>query len=744
MGKWTRRAVITTGIAAGGALVVGVGLRPGHRTPKLAGFVTDDDEQLVNAWVKIDADNHVTAIVPHSEMGQGAQTALTQMLADELDADWQDVGFMEAPAEDAYANWALGKGFILGDAKIPSVLVPTVDGLFMQASKAMHLQITGGSLSIRSTGVYGMRVAGAAARQMLIAAAAEEWKVPAGELVARASHIHHDASDRRAPFSAFAAAAGAMTPPRSPRLKTPDEFTIMGRSVARLDIPAKVDGSARFGIDAEVPGMKHAAILGAPVFGAQVASLDGSAAERMPGVHGVVNLDDAVAVIADGWWQAKQALKQVRVRWTETGSEQLDSAAIFAQFDADLDAARADGGTGSDVARGDLEGAFERADRVVESTYRVPWLAHGCMEPMNATARLEDGVCEVWIGSQNPLGCRHEVAAALELDVADVRIHQHMMGGGFGRRASSDVAIQAARLARAAGVPVKLIWSREEDIRHDIYRPAVTSRFRAALSAQGELLAWENLYHEKHEPAEAPTIPYRVAAQLIHYTDSPTHVPFGPWRSVDHSQHGYFTEAFFDEVAIAAGRDPYLLRRELLADRPRHRAVLDLAALKAGWGEALPPGRGRGMSLQESFGSLVAQVVDVTVDDGRVKVDRVVCAVDCGFAVSPDGVAAQMESGILYGLTAALHGNIEIEGGAVVQGNFDDYRCVRMSESPRIETHVLNSDAPWGGAGEPGTPGIAPALIAAIHRATGLRIRELPVSKHDLRVPVETDRMSTG
>lgn len=744
MGKWTRRAFITTGVAAGGALVVGVALRPGHRTPKLAELVAGEGEQLVNAWVKIDADNHITAIVPHSEMGQGAQTALTQMLADELDAAWADVSFVEAPAEDEYANWALGKGFILGDAKIPSVLVPTVDGLFMQVSKAMKLQITGGSLSVRSTGVYGMRVAGAAAREMLIAAAADAWQVPARELVARASHIHHEASGRSAPFATFAAAAARMTPPRTPQLKGADDFRIMGRNVARLDIPSKVDGSAVFGIDAEVPGMKHAAILGAPVFGAQVASLDGSTAEAMPGVHSVVNLDDAVAVIADGWWQASRALQQVKVSWTQTGNEGLDSAAIFAQFDADLDAARSNGATGADVEQGDLASAFRDAAQIVESSYRVPWLAHSCMEPMNATARMESGVCEVWTGTQNPLGCRHELAAAMELDVDAVRVHQHTMGGGFGRRASSDVAIQAARLARAAGVPVKLIWSREEDIRHDIYRPAVTSRFRAALSASGELLAWENLYHEKHEPVEAPTIPYGVAAQLIHHTDSPTHVPFGPWRSVDHSQHGYFTEAFFDEVAIAAGKDPYLLRRELLADRPRHRAVLDLAATKAGWGETLPPGRGRGISLQESFGSLVAQVVDVTVDDGKVQVDRVVCAVDCGFAVSPDGVAAQMESGILYGLTAALYGDIEIRGGAVVQGNYNDYRAVRMSEAPRIETHILNSDAPWGGAGEPGTPGIAPALIAAIHRATGLRIRELPVSKHDLRRIAETDEIGVG
>ena len=737
MGKWTRRAFIGAGLGAGAALVVGVAIRPGHRSPGLAPLVTDEGEQLVNAWVKIGGDNRVTAIVPHSEMGQGAQTALTQMLADELDARWADVGFMEAPAEDAYANWALGKGYVIGGARVPELLVPTLDGVFMQLTRAMHLQITGGSMSVRATGVYGMRVAGAAARSMLIDAAADAWQVPTGELRAADSRIVHDVSGRSAPFSEFAAAAAQRTPPRSPRLKSADDFTIMGRSVGRLDIPAKVDGSARFAIDAEVPGMKYAAILAAPVFGARVATLDGRGAEGQPGVHSVVNLDDAVAVIADGYWQASRALERVRVSWTETGHDTLDSAAIQAGFDADLEAARSSGSTRADVRVGDPDAAFARADRVIEARYRVPWLAHTTMEPMNATAKVEGDRCEIWTGSQNPLGCRHEVAAALGMNADRVRIHQHIMGGGFGRRSKSDAAIQAARLSRSAGVPVKLIWSREQDVRHDFYRPAVASHFRAALSDAGEILAWEHLYHEKHEPAEAPVIPYAIPARHIHHADSPTHVPFGPWRSVDHSQHGYFTEAFLDELAFAAGRDPRQIRAELLADRPRHRAVLDLAADQAGWGTRPGPGRGRGISLQESFGTIVAQVVDVSVDRGRVKVDRVVCAVDCGFAVSPDGVRAQMESGILYGLTAALYGNIEIRDGAVVQGNFHDYRAVRMDEAPVIETHIIDSHEPWGGAGEPGTPGIAPALTAAVFQATGVRVRDLPLSKHDLGVPIE-------
>ncbi|MEM9621181.1 MAG: molybdopterin cofactor-binding domain-containing protein [Pseudomonadota bacterium] len=731
MGKWTRRGLITAGVVAGGGLAVGVFLRPGHRAPELAKLVSSPGEHLVNVWVKIAPDNQITAIVPHSEMGQGAQTVLAQMLADEMGARWQDVSFVEAPAEDEYANWAMGKGFILGDANIPKALVPTVDGLFLQVTKAMHLQITGGSASIRTTGVYGMRVAGAAARENLIAAAADAWGVPAGEIVAQNSELTHAASKQRAEFATFAEAAGAIAPSRTPQLKQPAEFTLMGRSLPRHDIPAKVDGTAQFSMDAQVPGMKYAAIQAAPVFGAQVASVDSAAAEKVSGVHKVVQLDNAVAVVADGYWSASQALRQVKVEWTETAQDSINSEQLFAQFDRDMSQARANGQSDSDLQQGDIDSAMSDAAQVIEATYRVPFLAHACMEPMNATARIDGGRCEVWVGSQNPLGFRHDVAAALELDVQQVTVHQHTMGGGFGRRANSDVVVQAALIAREAEVPVKLIWSREEDVRHDHYRPAVASHFKAALTADGDVIGWDNIYHEKHEPVEAPTIPYAVSHQHIHYTDSPTHVPFGPWRSVDHSQHGFFTEAFFDEVAEAADKDPYQLRRQLLAGKPRHLKVLDTAAENAGWGQPVPAGHGRGISLQESFGSLVAQVVDVSVSDGQIKVDRVVCAVDAGFAVSPDGFVAQMESGSIYGLSAALYGDVQIEQGAVKQGNFHDYPVVRMAEAPVIETHIINSDAPWGGAGEPGTPGIAPALANAVYQATGTRVRQLPLSNYD-------------
>ena len=580
MGKWTRRAFVTTGVLAGGALVVGVAIRPGHRGPRIAQLVAEGDEVLVNTWVKIAPDNRITAIVAHSEMGQGAQTALVQMLADELDARFEDVGFMEAPAVDEYANWAIGKGYLFSEAQLPGLLVPTLDGAMMQLASFMHLQITGGSLSIRATGNAGARVAGAAAREMLIRAAAESWSVDARELTARDSRIVNQLTGQSAPFADFAVAAARFKPSRTPQLKRPADFRIMGTSVPRLDVPSKVDGRAVFGIDAQVPGMKYAAIQAAPVFGASLDRVDDTAARSMPGVRHVVPLDDAVAVVADGYWQASQALAKLNIVWTATDKDQVSSEQLFQQFEDDLKAASDAGRSKSDVQEGRLKQAFEDAEQLVEASYRVPWLAHACMEPMNATARVTADSCEIWIGTQDPLGARYAVSSGLNMDVDLVTLHQHYMGGGFGRRSNHDVAIQAARIAKASGLPVKLIWSREEDIRHDHYRPAVMSRFRAALDAQGQLTGWDNLYHEKHDPPEAPLIPYQIAARKIHHTKSETHIPFGPWRSVDHSQHGYFTEAFLDEVAEAAGKDPYHFRRELLQNRSRHLAVLDLAAKK--------------------------------------------------------------------------------------------------------------------------------------------------------------------
>ena len=735
LGKWTRRGFVAAGVVGGGALLLGVAVRPGHRAPRLKPLVAGGDETLVNAWLKIAPDNRVTAIVPHAEMGQGAHSALAQMLADELDADWRLVSVQEAPAHEEYANYALGKGFLLGDVDVPAVLVDTVDGGFLKLTQAMDLQITGGSLSLRATGTHAMRVAGAAARQMLAEAAAAAWNVPAGELTLRLSRIAHAASGKEAPYAEFAAAAAAVKPPAKPRLKTPDEFALMGRSPPRKDIPAKVDGSARFGIDAVVPGdaaTKVAVVRGCPVFGGTVEGLEDAPALAVRGVERVVDLGDAVAVVADGYWSASQGLAALVVRWNTGGREQVSQDAIFAQLAGDVARVEREGGGTADVDMGDVATSLAGAASRLEAEYRVPYLAHAAMEPLACTAWVRGGLCDVWTGTQNPLGLRAAVADALGIDAALVTVHNAYLGGAFGRRATFECALQAVRVANVSGGRVQLVWSREEDIAQDKYRPACVSRFRGGLDAGGKPVAWRNIYTNKHDPAEAPRIPYAIANQRIEHVASPTHVPFGVWRSVDHSQHAFFTESFIDELAVAAGEDPVAFRRALLAHAPRHRRVLDAAAKAAGWGAPLPAGKGRGVALHESFGTVVAQVAEVSVFGGKAHVEKMTCAVDAGFAVNPDGLVAQMEGGIVFGLSAALYGEITIAEGRVAQSNFHDYPVLRMDEMPAIETVIVNGGGPLGGGGEPGTPPAAPALANAVFAATGARVRELPLAKHDV------------
>ena len=748
MNKWTRRGLLTTGLVVGGGLALGIAVRPGNRLPGLSPHVAGDGETLLHTWMKLGSDNTVTVIVPHSEMGQGAGTALAQMLADELDADWNLVQFEEAPAIEDFANHSLGRGMLLAGVQPPDMVVPTVTGVMIKTAQALDLQITGGSLSIRTTGEYGMRVAGAAVKQMLKDAAASAWQVPANEITTQNSQLLHKASGNSAPYAEFAAAAAEIAPPVTPTLKTPEQYTIMGTHVERHDIPGKVDGTAQFAMDVQLPGMVYATVQRAPTFEGAIEGLDDKATRAMNGVLDVIRIPagdgggivgaysvpEAVAVVADSFHTAKLGMGALNVTWSKTTQGGLSSDDIFTQFATDIDA-----GTDrqSDVAEGDVAAAMNAAAFTLEADYQVPYLAHSCMEPLNATATVADGKCEVWVGCQNPLGFRSEVANVLGFDVENVTVHNCFMGGGFGRKAVADYAAQAALLSQKTGKPVQLIWTREEDIRQDRYRPAIASRFRAALDDAGNVTAWENTYVDKHEPAEAPLIPYAVAAQDIGHVASPTHVPFGAWRSVDHSQHGFFTESFIDEVAHAAGQDPYQYRAARLQDKPRHLAVLKKAAEAANWGTPLGEGRGRGISLQESFGSLVAQVVEVTVSNGETKVDRVVAAVDAGFAVSPDGLAAQIESGIIYGLTAAVHGEITIENGAVKQSNYHDYQALRMPEAPEIETHIINSHAAVGGAGEPGTPGIAPALANAVFDATGVRVRRLPLNRPENRLQIE-------
>ncbi len=737
MGKWTRRAFITTGVLTGGAFVLGVAIRPGNRAGKVKDLIAGDNESVINIWLKISKENVVTVIVPHAEMGQGTHTTLPMMLADEMDADLAKVQMMEAPGNEEYANFALGKGFVLGDKKLPLLLKGTINGLFLTITKQMNLQMTGGSSSVRFTGMHAMRVAGAAARSVLLQAAAEQWNVPEEELVVSDSYISHTKSNLSGPFASFAESAANLKQSYNPRLKKSKEFKIMGTSPPRFDIPAKVDGTAKFGMDVSLPNMKYAAIKASPVFGAKTKHMEADTIKDMPGVHKIVNLDGAIAVIADGYWLAKNAINALAIEFEQSANDAVGQSDIFDRYLQDMDTALAEGNEEKDVKKGNVEGAFTETTNTVEAEYRVPYLAHAAMEPMNCTALVKEDGCEIWAGSQNPLGFANSVAEVLDMDQEKVIVHNQYLGGGFGRRFVPDVAVQAALIAKEVDYPVKLIWSREEDIRQDHYREANVSRFKAALDPKGMVTAWNNQFLFKNEPEEAPHIPYSVDNQFIHYTNSETHIPWGYWRSVDSSMHAFFTESFMDELAFKANIDPYQFRRDHLTNAPRFLKVLDLAAEKSNWGEDLPANWGRGISLHQSFGTIVAQVAEIEIVEDRLKVHRVVCAADPGFAFHPDGFNAQMESGIIFGLTAALYGEISIENGAVKQSNFHDYQMLRMQESPNIETYIITSDNWPGGAGEPSTPCIAPALTNAIFNASGIRIRELPVKNHNLNAKSE-------
>lgn len=726
--KWTRRGFITAGVVAGGALMVGVAIRPGHHEKKLRRYVEGEGETLITAWVKINEDNRVTAIIPHAEMGQGVLTALGAMLAEEMDVQMDNLDIVEAPAEKDYANFILAREFILGGKPIKGFVTDTVNGAFLAITKSMGLQITGGSASVRFTGAAAIQTAGAAARDMIMKAAAKEWDVKLSELSAKDTFIHHTPSGKSAPYAKFAKAAAESKPNLHPVLKARKDYTIMGTSVPRRDIPAKVDGTAMFGLDAHVDGMKIATVKAAPVHGARVASLDASEARSMPGVIDVLNMGSYVAVVADGYWQAKQALDYVEVEFTKDKSANVSSETILAQYRDDIANSKS---YKSMVKKGDAAAAAKGAASVYEAEYTVPFLAHACMEPMNALAWVRDGKCDIWTGTQNPLGVRATTAKALDMDFDAVTVHNQFLGGGFGRRATADYTDQAALLSQKTGLPIKLIWTREEDMAQDHYRPSAMAQLKAAIGDDGYPVSWENTFVHKLDPAEASHIFYDIPNQNIRYTESPVHIRFGPWRSVDHTQHGFYTESFIDELASQAGIDSYEYRRKLLQSKPRHLAVLDAAAKSAGWGKALPAGQAQGIAITESFMTIVAEVVTVDMNGAEPRVVHVACAADAGLAVNPDGFKAQMESGIIYGLTAALYGDISIADGEVEQSNFHDYEMVRMDTAPDIDVIIINSDARIGGAGEPGTPPITPALTNAIFNATGQRIRNLPVKHHE-------------
>ncbi|WP_374283045.1 molybdopterin cofactor-binding domain-containing protein [Novosphingobium sp.] len=733
--KWTRRGFIGAGVLAGSALVIGVGVRPGNPVGKLGPVVAGGKgEQLINSWLKIDADNIVTAIVPHCEMGQGAHSVLAQMLADELDADWSLVRVMQAPADGSYVVPDAIRAFVApGTLDAPDWLEPTWNGLFTRIARLADAMITGGSSSIRSTGQHTMRIAGAAARQMLIGAAAKEWGVPAAEITAANSMLSHKASGRSAPFAKFAAAAAEQDMPQTPVLKQPKDYRLMGTDAPRIDIPAKVNGTASFGIDAKVPGetMSYAAVRRVPVPGTRVAKMDAAQAKGMPGVLQILNMGDFIAVVADSYWQAQQALNAISAEYTKAESPVRSSANQFAQFAAVLDKAGESGGKAV-VTRGDAKAALAGAAKRITAEYQAPYLAHAPLEPMNATVRVKDGRCEIWTSTQVPLMARSAAAKALGLSADDVTVHHPMLGGGFGRRLEVDYVVMAARIGQATGFLVKMIWSREEDLQKGLFRCADLNRIAGGLDDQGRLVAYSSVFTQRHDPADACDCAfYDIPNKSIRHAESDLHLPFAAFRSVDHSQQAFFIESFIDEAAHAAARDPLAFRLAMLDQSPRHKAVLEKAAAMAGWGTRPAAGHGRGLALVESFGTIVAEVVEVDMTKGKPRLTNVWCAADPGFAMNPDGFRNQMEGGIVFGLTAALYGEISLKDGAVEQSNFHDYQMVRMDECPAIAVEIINGDhQKLGGAGEPGLPPIAPALANAVFAATGQRIRALPLAKH--------------
>ena len=729
--KIKRKGIKRRIFLAGSALVVGGGIfgvwwTDSSVKAKGNALIGGEGKPAFGSVMTIAEDDTVTVFSPHIDFGQGSHTALAQMLADELDADWSKVAIEQAPADLAFANAALAKGFL------PTMAGETLAGLIPDAvigmmARSMPLMITGGSSAIRFTGEIAMRRTGAAVRAALLAEAADRLGVPERELTTADSVVTHAKSGKSLRYGELAAGAAQRSLASDPVLKARDQWKLIGQPVPRRDIPAKVDGSAVYGIDFTLPDMRVATIAAAPVRGGTLESVDEAPAMAVKGVEKVIKLPDAVVVIASGYWPATKGLQALSPKFTDGGHAAVSTPAIYAAQGKLMAGGKPD----NEAGEGDVEAAFGAADaKLVEAEYRVPFLHHAMMEPFAMTGHFKDGTLHLWGGMQDPLSTRAKAAKAAGIDVEKVVFHPMIMGGGFGRRFPDMVEIidQVAVVAKQVPYPVKLVWSREEEVRHGTYRPQSSARLKASLK-DGQITAMRMDYAQSgNAEGEVPFIYNLPAASRRHFAYQSNQID-GPWRSVNATQIGFYTESFMDELALAAGADPYQFRRKHLPEGSRHQKVLDEVAKRAGWGTALPEGVGRGIAIVESFDTIAAEVVEVALkEDGSPKVLRAFAVVDCGTTINPLNAEAQIAGGLIMGLSSAMGEAVTLDKGAVVESNFADYPILKLADAPpAVDVHFFDSGAKTGGIGEPGLPPASPALANALASLTGKRIRNLPV-----------------